>query len=119
MKICICYNDETICSGHTDWRTSAWEDEIAAEFTGAAGRVISDAIIDGLDIEYEASSQFSDWHGGRHRQFASYDAGLIVCHGENPTQEIKDLCDKANHAGVIARDKRIAELEADHAKALS
>jgi len=112
----VCGNDETICDGYTDDRTAAWRAEIAAEFVRAACRIIDDS---GLAMS-EVASNFHDWHGGRHYRTGNqvagrpwgYSGGLVVCHERDVPDAIRKLCDEAQAAGDVARDKAIAKYEA-------
>lgn len=116
-QLVICGDTESICDGYTDDRTSAWREEIAREFVGAAGRVIDDAATGGADVDYRVDSFFANWHGGKHTMFRvcgepwGYTAGLVVCHAKHTPHAIADLCEAAYKAGAAARDEYIAQLE--------
>ena len=119
-EIIICSNDETICDGHSNEDTAAWNVEIAAAYTDAAAQVICDAAQGGqgpMVVDYNIDRFYANWHGGKHAKAGAviggknygYKIGWVVCHSVNPPQWAKDLIDKAAQAGADARDVVIAE----------
>jgi hypothetical protein len=110
--IFICGNDETICDGFTDHRTAAWKDEIGAAFVEAACGAVRDAEQYGGDaLDYEVDRVFREWHGGRFDQV--YQRCGLVAVAKDVPQWLVDLAWAAGDAGSAARDKYVAELEAE------
>lgn len=112
--IFICGNDETICDGYTDDRTAVWKNEIGTEFVEAAARVVRRAEPAGVaacDLDYTVDSDFRAWHGGRFDQFYQR-CGLMAVAKDAP-QWLVALAWAAEEAGSAARDKYVAELEAE------
>jgi len=116
IEVIVCGNTEVLTDGLTDDRTTAWRDEIAAEFVHAACRVIDDS---GRAWSVVASD-FHDWRGGRHAGAGKpvagkpwgYRGGFVACHKRTCPKWLRDLIDAAADAGVVAMMAAVAEHEA-------
>lgn len=94
IKIYICGNAETLCSGYV--RNS--DKQVARDACLAARRVVRDSE-HGEQVDVDDSRSFSDWNGGRHDQL-HYRRGFVATNESDLEQWLVDLIDWMNEAMV-------------------